>query len=742
MNVTNLISVTVHDEDICLWWASHSDEIVLGYDSQLTHQDSSFGNLISVTMAGQHQSISGFTSISVLDNLVRAIPDLRSQMYFKSSLTALSHAMEDQVLAGSGNPIVIANFQRERFYRQEAQRYRRIAQLSSQVYVLAAPETDFKHESGEYEKIAFTPDDALSKEWHLIVIGSKYSACLICRERWQEDGSDALPEELQAMDQTRRFEGIWTFDRTVSCEAARILLDRIVAYRPDLAEKVSRAHDQLTTGGSSGQEIDPDPFAQRLITYLQAGQYKLLKAYRSISAQERRERLINVITAAIRRSLDPEEIFNVAVQELGQAMDVCRCVVYPCKPTDDYATIKHEYLTSSSLNSLIHQPWPIKGNPLFQAIANGRDAIAIEDTTRAYDIDLAPIQPLASEWYIRSWLMVPIIYQGQLTGMVELHGCGADPRSWPSEELAMVEAIAAQLGIALIQAESYANLEKLNQQLEALEVTRSNLIAITGHELRTPLSTIQVCLESLASEPDMPLELRQVMLSTALEDAERLRKLVQDFLTLSQLESGRVKWHLEALSLEECINLALSSIRTRQQTESLPQITTHVPDELPMVRADGEWLVEVLSKLLDNACKFTKPEGEVAIEVHRNEQQMLEVTIKDTGRGIEPHRLEAVFERFYQEEGALRRTAGGTGLGLAICRQVIVHLGGRIWAESAGRDQGSQFHFTIPVFKSDGDQRSLDACDVDVSPSRNTRSPRLDQPSPKKGKKRSTARQR
>jgi signal transduction histidine kinase len=132
---------------------------------------------------------------------------------------------------------------------------------------------------------------------------------------------------------------------------------------------------------------------------------------------------------------------------------------------------------------------------------------------------------------------------------------------------------------------------------------------------------------------------------------------------------------------------------------NLPEITTQLPTELPLVQTDGEWLVEVLSKLLDNACKFTAPQGKVTIEAHPNGGQMLEVTVADTGRGIEPHRLETVFDRFYQEEGALRRTAGGTGLGLAICRQIVTGLGGKIWAESAGKDQGSQFHFTVPIYQ-------------------------------------------
>jgi signal transduction histidine kinase len=289
------------------------------------------------------------------------------------------------------------------------------------------------------------------------------------------------------------------------------------------------------------------------------------------------------------------------------------------------------------------------------------------------------------------------MYQGQLLGMLELHHCGAKPYCWQEDELALVKAIATQVGVALIQAEAYANLEDLNQQLEALDRTRSNLVAITGHELRTPLSTIQVCLESLATEPDMSPELRQVMLNTALSDAERMRKLIQDFLTLSRLESGRVQWHPESLSLQECVELALSNIRARRSESELPHIMIQIPEDLPLVRADGEWLVEALAKLLDNACKFTTPQGQVTIQTKSNGNSMLEVTVADTGRGIEPNRLAYVFERFYQEEGALRRTTGGTGLGLAICRQIVRGWGGEIWADSAGKDQGSQFHFTVPI---------------------------------------------
>ena len=661
-------------------------------------------------------------STSVLIDLLQAIPHLRPQLYFKASLTALSHAMEDQVLAATlEQPLVIASFQRERFYRQEAHRYQRLAQRSNQVYVLAAPETDFTNSSEFYEKIAFEADDALSQEWHLVVIAQNYATCLVCRESLGSLAKNIRLRELSPsldMDAARRFEGIWTAERGVSLQAAELLLQRILAYRPELRDKIEEARQRFGIGGRKinskvkqllseyACDIDTDPFVQRLVTYLQASQYKLHKAYRSISAQARKERLVNSISTAIRRSLDPKEILTVAAQELGQNLGACRCLIYRAQATDDQAIIEHEFL-SPGVSSFLGQTWPLENNPLFQEVVIQSEGVRVVDTLNdSRVINSKALWQIVERHAIRSWLMEPVLFQGRLLGIVELHYCGETPHDWHPGELDLVEAIATQIGAALIQAEAYANLEELNQQLEALDRTRSNLIAITGHELRTPLSTIQVCLESLATEPDMPLELRQVMLNTALSDSERMRKLIQDFLTLSNLESGRVEWHPESLTLQECVDLALSRLRTRLAgDEKLPQITTELASNLPLVRADGDWLVEVLAKLVDNACKFTPPDGQITIKAIRNNNKMVEVTVADTGRGIEPNRLEVVFDRFYQEEGALRRSTGGTGLGLAICRQIVNGWGGEIWAESQGKNQGSQFHFTIPIIEGSQEKR-------------------------------------
>ena len=247
------------------------------------------------------------------------------------------------------------------------------------------------------------------------------------------------------------------------------------------------------------------------------------------------------------------------------------------------------------------------------------------------------------------------------------------------------------------------------RQIEALKHISDNFIAIVGHELRTPLCTIQVCLESLSNESGLSLEYQQNMLKIALDDINRLHQLIKDFFTLSRLKKGNIYHRLEYIQFQEILDLALLSLKVNHNSHSLPKIKVELPDNLPKIKTDGDRLVEALSKLLDNACKFTESRGEIKVKAQIIQSNLrgnfdnywyesfLEVIISDTGRGINPINLEAIFNCFYQEEDALRRTVNGTGIGLTICHHIINSLGGKIWAESAGKEQGSSFHITIPA---------------------------------------------
>lgn len=386
------------------------------------------------------------------------------------------------------------------------------------------------------------------------------------------------------------------------------------------------------------------------------------------------------------------------MNKLGEGLGVCRCIAYLIpEHGDQLPTINHEFLRPG-IPSVQSQTWNLINFRSIKKLIKEEHSLLTTCVNKDPRLEIK-LKKFLREALIEGWLIVPIIQRQRLWGMLELHHCEGQSLDWGEEELELIQAIAAQLGIALLQAQAYNDLAQFNHQLEALDQARSNLVAITGHELRTPLSTIQICLESLATEPDMTPEMREVMLSTALEDAERMKRLVQDFLMLSKLEGGRINWNLEAISLLECVELALSNAKARLINMSLPQIELDIPDELPLVEADGEWLVELLANLIHNACKFTEDSGLIKVNCKLNSNGVIFVTVKDNGRGIEPTRLESIFNYFYQEEGHLRRSQGGTGLGLSICRQIVKGWGGRIWAESAGKDLGSSFHFTVNVVK-------------------------------------------
>jgi DICT domain-containing protein/GAF domain-containing protein len=629
-------------------------------------------------------------SQSLLPELLQLFPELRAQVYFKATLSAISHAMEDLVLASTEQPLVIANFQQERYYRQESSRYQRIAQRTDRVYVLAAPETDFASAPAPFATIGLEQTDELAQEWHLAIVGENYSACLVCREY-------AAPVGAIDLDSARQFRGFWTFDPAVSRQAAALLLQRIGDYRPDLASQIDREKQRGITANiplQSAESISAELFVNRLVTYLQSSQDRQVKAYQRIVEQERQERLVNRFTATIRQSLTIEDIFAVTIREVSQLFQQSRCRLFRL-PQGLVELATTEYLAN---------------HPHFQPLLNQGQIVSISDVRQDSGIQsYLDLQVQLGRLQIEACLLVPIFigatpqneYRQQCLGVLELHH--SSPYLWSVADRDLLRSIAERVGVELLQAEAWINLRQMNQQLAAIKQTQNNLIAIVGHELRTPLSTIQVCLESLDAEPDMPAKYQQSMVEIALTDSERLRKLIEDFLLLSRLESNLTTWQMESIDLTDSISIAVSNLQAASQPRDLPAIVMNLSPTLPPIIADNEALFQLFSKLLDNACKFTPPTGTITVKIGEvttaeiPPQPMLEVEIADTGCGIEPDRLETIFDRFHQEEGFLRRAVGGAGLGLSICRQLVRQLGGQIWATSHGKGQGSQFYVTLPI---------------------------------------------
>ena len=228
-------------------------------------------------------------------------------------------------------------------------------------------------------------------------------------------------------------------------------------------------------------------------------------------------------------------------------------------------------------------------------------------------------------------------------------------------------------------------------RLKQLENARQEFVANVSHELRTPLSLIKGYVETLLDGARDNPEVAAKFLQTIDRNAERLKLLIEDLLTISELESGRVKLSLQAVSLSPLIAKVLDDFKAQAAAKSM-KLSNQAPDLA--VNADADRLEQVLGNLVDNAIKYGRAAGTVTVGGSAKEGGQVEVFVQDDGPGIPPEALDRVFERFYRVDKARAREQGGTGLGLAIVKHIIQTHGGRVWATSEpGR--GTTFYFTL-----------------------------------------------
>ena len=246
------------------------------------------------------------------------------------------------------------------------------------------------------------------------------------------------------------------------------------------------------------------------------------------------------------------------------------------------------------------------------------------------------------------------------------------------------------------------DLEKSRDDADMANRAKSAFLATMSHEVRTPLNAI-IGMTDLALRTDLNTEQRQY-LEIAMQSSESLLELLNNILDFAKIESGKLNLGLvefDPMDVIESLCSTLSVSAHQRDLELLYDIDPTIPSRL---HGDPLRLRQILLNLINNAIKFTK-KGEIVVRL-RLEQEgedqtcdeqrgvRLHFMVSDTGRGVLPEQKSMIFDRFVQGDEYMTRSVGGTGLGLAISQQIVKLMGGRIWVESAGLNQGSVFHFT------------------------------------------------
>ena len=230
-------------------------------------------------------------------------------------------------------------------------------------------------------------------------------------------------------------------------------------------------------------------------------------------------------------------------------------------------------------------------------------------------------------------------------------------------------------------------------ELQRLGRARRDFVANISHELRTPITSIRLLVDTLRGTTPMDSAARDELLEKISVETEALAQLAQELLDLAQIESGQTLVRMVSAPVAGLV--ASVTERLGPQAERKHQtVEVQVPSDL-VALADMDQVTRALGNLLHNAIKFTPPEGRIWVKASQVDGDIL-LEVGDTGPGIPSDDLARVFERFFR--GDRSRRSGGTGLGLAIAKHVVEAHGGRIWVESEGRaGRGAIFRFTLPA---------------------------------------------
>jgi signal transduction histidine kinase len=274
-----------------------------------------------------------------------------------------------------------------------------------------------------------------------------------------------------------------------------------------------------------------------------------------------------------------------------------------------------------------------------------------------------------------SMIAVPMITRGKLVGVLEVLNKRNGQFS-PTDQ-AILEVLGTQAAVAIENARIFH---------------QADLISDLVHELRTPLTSIAT-ITYILQKQDITEQNRISMAQTIQSEVKRLNELTTNYLDLARLESGRSVLNIDEFDLsalvEECVEII-----SPQATESEITITLHMPHDLPKLKADRNRIKQVLLNLLTNAIKYNSPHGKIIISAQTHDQ-MMDVSVADTGLGIPDEEISHIFEKFYRASNFEKKSLG-TGLGLSISKRIIESHGGSLTLKSR-LNEGSTFTFSIPL---------------------------------------------
>ncbi|MBP1908367.1 ATP-binding protein [Methanolobus bombayensis] len=322
------------------------------------------------------------------------------------------------------------------------------------------------------------------------------------------------------------------------------------------------------------------------------------------------------------------------------------------------------------------------------------------------EIELERCPDIFRKMRVWSYIATPILYENEVVGFLAVANKKDD---YTENNIRQLSLITQMVGDMILLKRSEDELKKYNMKLEeindelreandelhSLDEMKSNFLATMSHELKTPLISIMGFSELVGDETLGPLNKEQKRaMKVVNSNSGQLKRLIESLLFMSTLEAKNYEYEYSELRIPQIVEKTLSII-SMENTDKNLTIENTIPDSLPFVNGDSNYLSEVFIHLIDNAFKFTPSGGRISISATMEEKR-IHIIIEDTGIGIPETKIIKTFDSFYQLDSSLTRRYGGAGIGLNICKRITEDHGGRLWIESV-EGSGTKVHVTLPA---------------------------------------------
>jgi signal transduction histidine kinase len=409
------------------------------------------------------------------------------------------------------------------------------------------------------------------------------------------------------------------------------------------------------------------------------------------------ERVVSRVSSRFVGIYDLDEAINTSLEEIGKFSGADRAYFFIFSDESETMSNTHEWCAEGVKSQMeILQDIPNKSLPWWMKKLQNGETIHIKDVSKLPNEAIA-VQKLLEMQEIKSLLVFPILIKNELKSFIGFDNI-REIGEWEYENFKLLKIISEIIGNALERKYIQEKLKKSQDELSRVNELKTELMRRATHELKTPLIAIKGFADLLLEVHKNKLDEEIISIVKEIKmGSNRLENLVKDLLKSSKLDSDRMQLDKKIGDLAEIMRIAKKEVESLAEKRNITlnlQIHNKMEAEF-----EEERIHEVLVNLLGNAIKYTPPNGKIDIfsEIENNKYK---ISVKDTGIGFTQEEKEKVFQQFgkikrNEEEGLVSE---GSGLGLFITRRIVELHGGKITLESQGRNKGSKFSFTLPIF--------------------------------------------